>query len=83
MKFVNFTVTVLGEKKNKKNEILLFLNFSWSQLCCSCCNEHDLMLFYEEKNSVKSSKLRHELRDQSKAFEEGFEENFNKYFSNP
>ena len=81
MKFVNFTVTGLGEKKIK-NEILLifFFKFSWSQLCRSCCDEHDFMLFYEEKNSVKSSKLRPELRDQSNEFEEGFEENFYKYF---
>lgn len=80
MKFINFTVTGLG-KKIKKNEIFL-LNFSWSQLCCSCCDKHDFMLFYEEKSSVKSSKLRPELRDQSNAFEEGFEESFSEYFKN-
>ena len=46
-----------------------FLNFSWSQLCCSGSDEHDFMLFYEEKNSDKPSKL----RDQSNALEESFE----------
>lgn len=82
MKFVNFTVTGLGEKNKKMRFYLLFFNLSWSQLRCSCCDEHDFMLFYEEKNSVKSSKLRPELRDQSNAFEEGFEESFNEYFKN-